>query len=135
MIPDLPAGTTYTIEELTGTYTDENGNVHNYMPSGWTQKGVIGEDGAIVANQTNEAFVDNVYHAEGQAKFEASKILEGGGLEEGQFEFRLYKEGKYPYKPQLIQTVYNSAPENGDNTRAKVEFDPVNKTNLPAEVL
>ena len=125
VIPDLPAGTTYTIEELTGTYTDENGNVHNYMPSGWTQKGVIGEDGAIVANQTNEAFVDNVYHAEGQAKFEASKILEGGGLEEGQFEFRLYKEGKYPYKPQLIQTVYNSAPENGDNTRAKVEFDPI----------
>ncbi|MDO4859976.1 MAG: FctA domain-containing protein, partial [Bacillota bacterium] len=80
VIPDLPAGTTYTIEEI--------GN-----PAGWSQKGEIeGNGGTISANVTDQATATNTYKASGEAKINAHKILKGADIEEGQFTFELLDE-------------------------------------------
>ncbi len=117
VLPDLPAGTTYTIEELTGP---------DYMPKGWTQEGIVGEDGTIESNITNEATVTNNYTAEGQAILKATKIFEGGELSEGQFTFELWRVMK-GLRPQLIQSKTNNAPDDTGYT-AEVVFDPINYT-------
>ena len=80
VIPDLPAGTTYTIEEIGS-------------PAGWSQKGEIeGNGGTISANVTDQATATNTYKANGEAKINAHKILKGADIEEGQFTFELLDE-------------------------------------------
>ena len=82
VIPDLPAGTSYTIREVSN-------------PAGWEWKSTDGETGTITANQTNDATVHNVYHAVGSIPFEIYKVLEDGlsgenkPIEAGKFTFAL----------------------------------------------
>lgn len=78
IIPNLPAGTTYTIEEIDN-------------PAGWSQSGVINTNGEIVANQTSEATVQNTYAGSGSIDVVVHKTLRDGDLTAGEFTFELYK--------------------------------------------
>ena len=76
VIPDLPAGTKYTIRE-----TD--------LPAGWHYNGdnIAGE---IQANETSEVEITNDYYAEGSVQLVAHKQLLDGELQKDQFSFSLY---------------------------------------------
>ncbi len=111
VIPGLPAGTTYTVEEID-------------LPDGWTLGKHSDGTGTITANETNTESFDNRYNAEGHAKIEVTKVFGGGTLTEGQFEFGLYEEDR---PPMLIATATNEAPQDGENT-AQVVFDDVTFT-------
>jgi len=76
VIPDLPYGTTYTIEEVD-------------LPAGWQLDTISGSTGSIEPNTTNTSTLRNKYVASGQAIIEVHKLLQGGSLQDGQFEFRL----------------------------------------------
>ena len=78
VIPDLPAGTKYTIKE-----TD--------LPKGWNYNGgdITGE---IQGNQVSNVEITNEYTAEGTAEIIAHKRLENGTLNAGDFRFTLYQE-------------------------------------------
>lgn len=76
VIPDLPAGVVYDIEEITpsaGWYYDSGENL----------------SGTISSNQTSYASLTNEYIASGQAQIVAHKTLNGGTVRPGQFEFKL----------------------------------------------
>ena len=75
---DLPAGTTYSIEE-----TD--------LPGGWSLVGIEGADGTITAAGTSEATITNSYAATGEASIQAWKRLVGRTPADGEFEFVLYE--------------------------------------------
>ena len=93
VLPDLPDGTTYVVEEVD-------------VPAGWSKAGIVNETGAIVANQTGETAVTNKYAATGDAEIVAHKALERGTLDAGQFSFELLDEGG-----NVIQTATNAAPD------------------------
>lgn len=116
VIPDLPAGTTYTIEEIDN-------------PSGWKQEGEIEGNGeTIVANVTNNASVTNKYEASGEAFLNAHKTLAGETLEEGQFTFQLLDSDK-----QVIETVTNGeidGDEQIDNDDGDLVDNPYYNTSL-----
>ena len=88
VIPNLPAGTTYTIQEINN-------------PNGWTQTGIVGENGELIpgSNEQSTGHIDaggddqttvyNAYKAKGQIVLRAMKILEGGTLEAGDYTFVL----------------------------------------------
>ncbi len=88
VIPDLPAGTKYTIEEIN-------------VPDGWTLSGEVGKDGTVIANGESEATFTNTYKAVGEIQLEANKKFTGDTLTDGQFEFGVY-EGN-----NLIATGHN----------------------------
>ena len=128
VIPELPDGTTYTIEELTGTYVDEDGNEKSYMPSGWSKDGEIqGSNGRIFALETSEATARNRYSAEGWAQIKAKKVMEGRDLQDGEFEFRLYRDDG-DGKLQLIDIVNNTALPADPNDYSPVSFNPIHFT-------
>ena len=87
-LPDLPAGTRYTVREVD-------------TPDGWSQSGEVGTDGNITANGTSGAEITNRYSASGYASVYAYKTMQTGDLEEGQFSFQLLKDGN------VIQTAVN----------------------------
>nr|MBQ4456532.1 BspA family leucine-rich repeat surface protein [Clostridia bacterium] len=63
VFPNLPAGTTYTVEEVN-------------LPYPWTQGYVSGAQGTILSNQTSTARISNYYNAEGELYLTAHKMLE-----------------------------------------------------------
>ena len=100
VIPDLPAGTSYTIREVDN-------------PQGWTFDHTDGETGTILANQTNSATVYNVYHAVGSIPLQINKELVDGltgeskPIEAGKFTFALIKSDG-----SQIQLASNEATDN-----------------------
>ena len=100
VIPNLPAGTTYTVEEID-------------LPEGWDLGRSSGTRGNIRSNGTSEANFGNIYRATGEVQLEATKIFQGGTLTRGQFAF-----GVYDPKGRLISTGHND--ENG-----RIVFDPI----------
>ncbi|MBO4919673.1 MAG: BspA family leucine-rich repeat surface protein, partial [Erysipelotrichaceae bacterium] len=121
VIPNLPNGTSYTIEETE-------------IPDGWTLKKIEGAEGVIVSNHNAEAFATNTYKAKGEAYIVAHKKLIDGEIEEGQFSFELLDEDG-----EVLQTKSNGAidenqyvyDENGNQIEnpyygyAVVYFDPI----------
>ena len=96
VIPDLPAGTAYTIEEVE-------------MGDGWSQTGIIDESGTIAANQTNTTTVNNRYEAVGEVELKAHKSMSGDSLTGGEFAFELQQYNSSTYKYETISTVTNDA--------------------------
>ncbi len=91
VIPDLPAGTTYTIEEVD-------------QPNGWSVSDTVGEEGQIISNQNVYSKFTNVYEADTYMYLKAHKRLSGEDLQEGQFTFELLDADK-----NVIDTVTNDA--------------------------
>ena len=89
-ISGQPAGTSYQVQEIE-------------VPAGWQLKGTTGNlSGAITANSTVALTFTNEYATSGWAQLMAYKQLEGGTVEDGQFEFELLDStGK------VIETVKN----------------------------
>ena len=131
VLPNLPAGTTYTVREIN-------------LPDAWGQdpEATTGTEGAIAPIQTSEAIVANVYKATGELPLVAHKALLGAELQEGQFTFDLkrYVKTSTSYGSyQTIQTKTNGAldtqaeinVEDGESVAnpwygtALVEFDPI----------
>lgn len=127
VIPNLPAGTTYTVEEVD-------------MPGGWTYSGTTGNTGnPIIPNVANTVTVRNNYSLQGSATIVAHKTLEKSDVEEGQFTFELLDSSQ-----RVLQTVTNGPVDNtdvlldedgneiGENPwkgSAPVEFSPIHYTN------
>ena len=93
VIPGLPAGTRYEIEEID-------------VPNGWTQTDATGTDGSIQANTVSAAAITNAYSAKGYATISAHKQLEGGTVAPGQFLFELSHDDvgtvtKYAHTPNV----------------------------------
>ncbi|MBR0462528.1 MAG: BspA family leucine-rich repeat surface protein [Erysipelotrichaceae bacterium] len=93
VIPNLPEGTTYTIEEVN-------------IPAGWTLEASAGITGNIISNQTVSSSFTNKYSAEGQAQIIAYKQMIGVEMEVGQFSFELLENGN------VLQTKENFAVDN-----------------------
>ena len=101
VIPGLPAGTNYHIDETN-------------LPPGWKLIGILqeidGKDQTIEPNDTKTALVTNEYHAEGSARIIAHKRLTGDTLQAGMFNFRLLdSEGN------AIDAKSNGAPDKEEN--------------------
>ena len=92
VIPDLPAGTRYRIEEID-------------LPSGWTMQETEDGQGIIIANGTSSSTVTNRYSASGQIELEAYKTLEGDTLLPGQFTFELVDSNG-----RVVSTAANETP-------------------------
>ncbi|MGI6221615.1 MAG: Spy0128 family protein, partial [Coriobacteriales bacterium] len=121
VIPDLPAGTTYTVEEVDN-------------PDGWTMTDSYNTSGNIVANTTSSASFQNTYSAQGAAYLTAHKLFEGNELADGQFAFELLDD-----RGTVLQTKTNgevdTAPTVPDDEgkaaanpwmgTAPVVFDPI----------
>ncbi|MBR2824727.1 MAG: BspA family leucine-rich repeat surface protein [Solobacterium sp.] len=77
-ILDLPAGTTYTIEEID-------------LPNGWILDSKSGEVGTIASNTTSESSFKNKYSATGEGIIELHKRFVGDTLKEDQFSFKIFE--------------------------------------------
>lgn len=94
LIPGIPAGTKYTIYEET--------------PDGWKLLSSSGTTGEIESLKTAEAVFRNQYEpGSASAIITANKILEGGTLQDGQFEFGLY--AVKDAQETLISTARNTS--------------------------
>ena len=91
IFPDLPAGISYSIEEI--------GN-----PNGWTYTEGTNTEGTIEVNGSVSASITNTYSAEGTVAIVAHKRLNGDTLNAGQFSFLLYDESG-----TLVGTASNGA--------------------------
>ena len=90
VIPDLPAGMTYEIEEVD-------------IPSGWTKTEEENVTGTIRPNITSNSKITNEYSADGSIQLVAHKLLNGGELQEGDYSFQLLLNG------EVIDTKENGA--------------------------
>ncbi len=100
LIADLAAGSSYTVVE--------DGL------AGWTQVDASQATGSIVADQTASVNFANEYAASGSIALEATKMLSGSTLVEGQFSFQLVDrngENASAENPTVLQTAANSAPD------------------------
>lgn len=89
-ISGLPAGSTYQVQEIE-------------VPAGWQLKSATGNlSGAITANSTVALTFTNEYATSGWVQLMAYKQLEGGTVEDGQFEFELLDS-----TDKVIETVKN----------------------------
>ena len=79
-IPNLPAGTEYSIREIDN-------------PNGWSQTGAVDDSGVIGANETSRGKITNTYAASGSVSLMAYKTMETGELVPGAFTFELKKNG------------------------------------------
>lgn len=93
VIPDLPAGTTYTVEEVG-------------MGDGWQQVYSYDTEGTIYPNWTSDSWFYNGYMASGDLYVTAHKQLIGGTLTEGQFEFIAETDLDYDYGP--VRSTYHT---------------------------
>ena len=103
IIPDLPAGTTYEIEEVD-------------LPNGWTYVSSRNAKGTIRANTASQSSVTNTYSAKGTASIRAYKKMNGASLEAGDYTFELW-EGtgnplniKYSHTPNVADDGTYSEP-------------------------
>ncbi len=107
VIPDLPDGTKYTIEEIN-------------LPDGWSKKGEIdGDSGAIEAITTSSATATNTYKADGTAYIVAHKKLKGDTPSSGEFHFELLdSEGEVidTADNDTMDTAEESAGDDGEAT-------------------
>ena len=120
VIPELPAGTAYDIEEID-------------IPEGWTMERTDNGEGVIVSNRTSNGEVVNTYSAQGQISLSAHKTVTNGALKEGQFKFVLKDpdgnivDTKTNGITDMDETV--SVNENDEANpwygTAPVDFDPV----------
>ena len=98
IVPDLPAGTVYTVREV---------NVGN----GWTQTGSVNADGTIRTMATSEVTITNTYAAEVNVILQAHKTLAGDTLSAGKFEFVLMDE-----YGRVIDTERNATTDSAEET-------------------
>lgn len=78
VIPEIPAGTKYNVNE-------------NDLPAGWSYVSGTNEIGEIEADEVSEVTVLNRYSASGDIRLTAHKRLLNGDVKEGQFTFQLYE--------------------------------------------
>ena len=100
VIPDLPAGTTYTIEEIN-------------IPSHWTKVDEKDVEGTILANNTSEAFVYNLYSAMGLATIMAHKSFEDAVLNSGAFAFELSANKDFKTESEPVYSYTKSYSKDG----------------------
>lgn len=124
VIPDLPAGTTYKIEEVN-------------IPSGWEYKNGTNEQGIIEPNTVSNSSITNTYKANGFIYLEAHKNLVGDTVQNNQFSFELLNSSN-----QVIETSSNGeldirdqiVNDNGDvisnpwENTAPIQFGPLEFT-------
>ena len=123
VIPDLPAGTTYKIEEID-------------VPEGWTMEETDNGEGVIVSNKISRGGVTNAYTAEGEIALQAHKAMDNGAVKDGQFSFALKDpdgnviDVKTNGVTDMAQTI--SVNENDEANpwygTAPVDFDPLHFT-------
>lgn len=126
VIPDLPAGTTYTIEEIA-------------LPSYWKvltpSSGII--EGTIEANEISLETYYNEYSAYGQVEIVAHKSLPEDELVAGQYSFQLLGENNFVMQTKTnadIDTAATIEIEDQDPIpnpwygTAPVVFDPITFT-------
>ncbi|MBQ2659023.1 MAG: BspA family leucine-rich repeat surface protein [Erysipelotrichaceae bacterium] len=94
VIPNLPNGTTYEIEEIE-------------VPEGWELKEIEGKKGTIISNHSAQAIATNKYQAKGEAYIVAHKKLVDGEIADGQFSFELRD-----LKGRVLQTKTNGDVDN-----------------------
>ena len=94
VIPNLPNGTTYEIEEIE-------------VPDGWELKEIENEKGTIISNHSAQAVATNKYQATGEAYIVAHKKLVDGEIADGQFSFELRD-----LKGRVLQTKTNGEVDN-----------------------
>lgn len=112
VLPDLPDGTTYTVEEVD-------------LPDGWSQEGDITSDSntaVIEANVTKTSTATNAYTAAGDAELVAHKTLKNGELEPGAFTFELLDADK-----NVLQTATNGEVD----TEKTVDVEDVGEVDNP----
>lgn len=80
VIPSIPAGTTYTIEEI-------------QIPNGWSKVGSTGELGTVPAGDVTKAEFTNSYSATGAVAVVAHASGTNIAVEPGMFSFVLKEEG------------------------------------------
>ena len=124
VIPDLPDGTTYTVEEVN-------------VPRGWEYVSGQNETGSIVSNGVSNSQVNNKYTADGLVYLEAHKKLEGDMISSGQFTFELLNSsgtvlqtktnGDIDLNDQTSGTNGNAVTNKWKGT-APVSFDAINYT-------
>ncbi len=103
MIPGLPAGTTYTVEEVD-------------IPVAWRKISESGTSGTIVSDQTANVTFENKYEAQGHTYLQVWKIMEGRPLEDGEFTFNLYD-----WNNNLVEQATNDA--DGNVVFGPIDFD------------
>lgn len=104
-ISGLPAGSTYQVQEIE-------------VPAGWQLKSATGNlSGAIAANETVGLTFTNEYATSGWVQLMAYKQLEGGTVEDGQFEFELLDS-----TDKVIETVANG-PVDTNETIPDPDYD------------
>jgi pilin isopeptide linkage protein/LPXTG-motif cell wall-anchored protein len=100
VLANLPANATYEVQEID-------------VPDGFTLASSEGTTGTIALGDSSEASFTNAYGTSGSVSLEATKILKGASLADGQFAFELRDaEG------HTLQTAHNDA--NG-----MVAFSPI----------
>ncbi|MGI6221632.1 MAG: Cna B-type domain-containing protein [Coriobacteriales bacterium] len=126
VIPDLPAGTIYSVVEVE-------------TPGGWEEVDQYGyPSGTIAANTASTTGVANNYTARGSVQLQAHKSVLGGTPEAGEYSFVLYDYDNY----RTLQTKPNAAVDTSDTITnasgedvpnpwrgtAPVTFDPLSFT-------
>ena len=116
VLPNLPAGTNYTVEEID-------------IPDGWTKTEEENTSGTIVSNETARANVTNEYNANGEAEIVVYKtltggeLLENGELKEGRFTFELVEGDEVVMTAENGELEYFDAEgEELETPRAAVTF-------------
>ena len=95
-IPDLPAGTKYSVREKD-------------IPSGWNLEGEVNTEGSITPNSTASAVIRNRYSANGSITLLAYKTMPGTTLRGGEFTFELLNADG-----EILQTALNGTIDNAE---------------------
>ena len=90
VIPDLPNGVSYTIEEINN-------------PDGWATDSLTAGSGSIQANNVSASGVNNRYEATGEINIVAHKRLNGDVPAAGDYTFELLRNGR------VVATATNDA--------------------------
>ncbi|MBR4462157.1 MAG: BspA family leucine-rich repeat surface protein [Erysipelotrichaceae bacterium] len=103
VIPNLPAGTHYVVEEISTT-------------DHWRYEGGVNENGDIVSAESASATVNNKYLAEGSFYIVAHKKLKGADLLGDAFTFELLEipEGGTEDDAVSVQTLTNDPIDNNE---------------------
>ena len=106
IIPNLPAGTTYTIQEI-------------QVPPGWTKIQEENSTGTITSNTKSKASIKNRYEAAGFVSITAQKSLSNGNLADGMFSFELLDNSN-----TVVASAVNGSPDAATGV-AQVRFPDV----------
>lgn len=112
VIPNLPAGSMYEVEEVS-------------LPNGWSINDYANTSGQIVSTETSYAFVDNSYSTSANVPIVAYKKLINGQLADGMFSFSMrgttglqMDSGSTKSSPSFVDltTVANAAEDTNQTT-------------------